>query len=162
MKKKLFVQGGTLGALFTVLALFLVARSVLVVMQVEREWQSTHVEKLTDIGTTSSLEILPLFEEAAARDDLEAEHGVAYLVKTDEMNLLVDVGMTPARLTHNMRVMGIGAKDLDAVLITHHHPDHVGGKSAWQTNTLVAGDPPLDLHGKPIYVPAAMSGRDGN
>ncbi len=163
MKKKLIVLGVAVIGL-AALGLFvilnnerIVRQNALVVQQVEQEWQATRVEKMADIGTTHSLEILPLFEEAAARDDLEAEHGVSYLVKTDKLKLLLDVGLTPARLSHNMQALGISEKDFDAVLITHHHPDHVGGQKAWETNTVIAGDPPLDLHGKQVYVPMAMS-----
>lgn len=156
MKKVLILAAAIIGLSLS-LALFLLVRNVLVVFQVEQEWQTAHVEKLPSIGTTRSLEILPLFEEAAAHDDLEAEHGVAYLVKTDEVTILVDVGWTPARLYRNMRALGVAEKDFDAILITHPHPDHMGGKTAWQTNTLIAGDPRLDLRGKQVYVPVPMS-----
>ncbi len=163
MKKKFVVLGIVVG-LAAAIGLFVVlnnerisATNALIVRQVEQEWQTTHGGKMADIGTTRSLEILPLFEEAAARDDLEAEHGVSYLVKTDQLNILLDVGLTPARLSRNMQALGISEKDFDAVLITHRHPDHMGGKSAWEKSTLVVGDPPLDLRGKPVYVPVAMS-----
>ncbi len=102
MKKKLFVLGIVVGlaaalGLFVFLSNERIARqNGLIVQQVEQEWQTARVEKMADIGTTRSLQILPLFEEAAARDDLQAEHGVSYLVKTDKLNLLLDVGLTPA------------------------------------------------------------------
>src|SRR4029078_3575492 len=107
-----------------------------------QEWQTTKVEKIGNLGTTQTLEILPLFEEAKARDDLELEHCVSYLVKTDNQNILLDVGMTPARLSHNMQGLNVSEKDFDIVLITHLHPDHTGGTDAWRSNTIVAGAPP--------------------
>ncbi len=157
MKKKMTILGGTVVGLAAAIGLLLVLRNALIGWQVDQEWQTTRVEKMADIGTTRSLEILPLFEQASARDDLEAEHGVSYLVKTDKLNILLDVGLTPAILSHNMQALGIGKKDFDVVVISHDHPDHVGGARARETSTLVAGDPPLDLHGKQVYVPVAMS-----
>ncbi len=129
---------------------------------IEREWQLTRGEKMQNLGTTRSLEILPLFEEATSRGDLELEHSVSYLVKTDHQNILLDVGMTPARLSHNMHALDVSEKDFDAVLITPIHPDHLGGTNAWWNNMLMAGDPPLDLRGKPVYVPLPMGNRDLN
>jgi 7,8-dihydropterin-6-yl-methyl-4-(beta-D-ribofuranosyl)aminobenzene 5'-phosphate synthase len=126
----------------------------------EQEWQATRVEKVQNLGTTHLLEILPLFEEAKASDDVELEHGVSYLVKTDHQNILMDLGTTPARLRHNMQALHVGENEFDAVLITHLHPDHIGGTNAWWTSTLVPGDPPLDLKGKPIYVPMPVSNAD--
>lgn len=157
MKKRIFILGCAFILLISAVVIALAAREVLAAAQVEQEWQTTRVEKIHSLGTTRSLEILPLFEEAAARGDLEPEHGVSYLIRTDHQNILLDVGMTPGRLSHNMRGLGVSERDFDAVLITHIHPDHIGGTNAWWNNTLVAGDPPLDLSGKRIYVPLAVT-----
>lgn len=143
--------------LIVLLAAGLWARTALADASVEQEWRTTRVDKMAGLNTTRSLEIVPLFEEASARNDLQLEHGVSYLVKTDHLNILMDVGMTPARLSHNMRALGLSEKDFDAVFITHIHPDHMGGTDAWWNNTLTAGDPPFDLRGKLVYVPLAIN-----
>lgn len=156
-KKALLIGGGVLGLLVAIIVVVTMVFDALVAAQVAQEWQTTRVEKIENLGTTHTLEILPLFEEAVARNDLEPEHGVSYLVKTDHQNILLDVGTTPARLWRNMKQMGITERDFDVVFITHIHPDHVGGMDAWWSKTLVAGDPALDLQGKRVYAPAMLN-----
>ncbi len=126
--------------------------------EAERQWTNTVVQCVPELGTTRSLEILPVFEQAVARPDLEPDHGVSYLVRTDHLTILLDVGMTPARWQHNAQVLGLGAADFEAVFITHLHPDHIGGQDAWQANTITLGAPALDLSSKGVYVPLAMTG----
>lgn len=157
LKKILIITGGVLILLIAAVVFLPRIRDSVVIANVEQEWQTARVEKIRNLGTTHKFEILPLFEQAAARPDLEADHGVSYLIKTDHQNILLDVGMTPARLSHNMQALGISTQDFSSVVITHHHPDHVGGNNAWQTYALTAGDPSLDLRGKQVYVPVPLT-----
>ena len=126
--------------------------------EAERQWQGSTVQRLQDLGTTRSLVILPVFEQAAARPDLEPDHGVSYLVKTDHQTILVDAGMTPARWQHNAQALGLNAAEIDTMFLTHLHPDHLGGQSAWWENTITLGAPPVDLSGKRVYVPLPLNG----
>ena len=162
LKKLVIIAGAVVLLAAAALAFWGIQENARVAAQVDAAWQSARVEPLPGLGSTRSLQILPLFEEAAARDDLEPEHGVSYLVRTDHANILLDVGMTPARLSHNMRSLGLSEKDIDIVFVSHLHPDHIGGVAAWQANTLIAGDPPLALRGKTAYVPLALTHPDLN
>lgn len=157
MKKILLIVAGLIFVVAVLGVSSFLLSNMITAAAIEQEWKDARVEKIRELGTTRTFEILPLFEEAKARDDLELEHGVSYLVKTDELNILLDVGMTPARLSHNMRALGVSEKDFDAVVITHPHPDHMGGTGAWWSNTLMVGDPPLDLTGKRVMVPMSLS-----
>lgn len=156
MKKELLTVVGSILILLVLAAVAFSVRIAWASGAIEQEWQTARVDKVQDLGTTQSLEILPLFEEAASRSDLELEHGVSYLVRTDNQNILLDVGMTPARLSHNLRALGVSEKDFDAVFVTHIHPDHIGGMNAWWNDELMAGDPPLNFRGKRVYVPLAV------
>ncbi len=160
MKRKLWIGGVIMLALVIVGAGAVVLVNWQVNAAIEQEWQTTRVEKINSLGATRALEILPLFEEATARADLELEHGVAYLIRTDDANILLDVGMTPARFSHNLQAMGVSEKDFDALFITHLHPDHTGGTDAWLNNMLVAGDPALNLQGKRVYLPLPVKNAD--
>ncbi len=114
------------------------------------------------LGETKKLEILPLYE-AAGGSDTETGHGVAYLIRTDRATILFDLGYnpdaaSPSPLEQNMARLGISRSDLDLIVISHRHPDHVGGQNWWTNNTFSfdgAAQPSLgDL---PIYVPEAMT-----
>jgi glyoxylase-like metal-dependent hydrolase (beta-lactamase superfamily II) len=88
-------------------------------------------------------------EEALRQRDLPLDYVTTpytYLfVDTGEHQVLVDMGagrLTPrtGRLLQSMRGAGIDPAEIDTVMITHAHPDHVGGT--------------LDDDGKPMYANA--------
>ena len=58
------------------------------------------------------------------------------IVNTGEHRILMDMGMG-GNLARNMRKAGINPSDIDIVIITHAHPDHIGGT--------------LDKEGNPVY-----------
>ena len=56
------------------------------------------------------------------------------MVNTDEHRLLVDTGaggleLSTGKLVKNLRAAGIVPEDIDMVIITHAHPDHIGGNT---------------------------------
>jgi len=67
---------------------------------------------------------------------------ICLTVDTGEHRILVDTGangLAPStgRLVHNMRAHGVAPEDIDTVILTHGHPDHIGGNT--------------DDHGKPAF-----------
>ena len=133
-----------------------------VATQTEREWQTTQVAKIENLGSTQSLLILPLVEAAASGPAFQAEHGVSYLVKTDKATILFDLGMNasatnPSPLQANMQQLGVGEDDFQILVISHDHPDHTGGVQWWRTHTFSLGNQQTDLSAKVVYVPAPLS-----
>lgn len=62
---------------------------------------------------------------------LVAEHGYSVLFtfhkKGESRTLLYDAGLTPETLIHNLDVLGVNLKDVDAIVLSHGHVDHHGG-----------------------------------
>lgn len=113
-------------------------------------------------GTVEHLTILPLFEKATTGPELVMGHGVGYLVQTDAGTILVDTGYNPENLDpspieQNMATLGISLADIDTIFITHHHPDHTGGVGWWQQGTFSLGTTQVDLTGKQILTPIALT-----
>lgn len=117
---------------------------------------------IVDLGTTRRLEILPLVDWSVARPDLRGEAGVSYLVRTDRSTLLFDVGgnlerSDPSPLVANMRALGVRLEDIDTIVISHVHMDHVGGQANAQARTFSLDARQVDLSGKRVFVPAPMT-----
>jgi phosphoribosyl 1,2-cyclic phosphodiesterase len=53
--------------------------------------------------------------------------GNAVLISTEKTNVLVDAGLSAREILRRLAAVGVRHDDLDGVLITHEHSDHVGG-----------------------------------
>jgi len=114
-----------------------------------------------DIGSTSRLEILPLVDWVTASPELRGEAGVSYLVRSDSSTILFDVGgnlegTDPSPLEANMQRLGVRLADIDTIVISHLHMDHVGGQSFARQGSFSLGRQQVDLGGKRVVVPTAM------
>ena len=119
--------------------------------QVDQEWdaeqrrETAHPSRLAGLGTAKTLSVLPLVEFYTADERLAGEPGVSYLVTVDGMKILFDTGRNvreehPSPLLRNMESLGLSPTDIDAVFISHCHPDHVGGHRAdAPANVLLVG-----------------------
>ncbi len=101
------------------------------------------------------LELTILVEEKAEEGYL-GDAGVSYLFRTNLGSLLFDVGFGPERpaLAHNAAKLGVNMDQIDSLVISHLHPDHMGGIKASRLND-VALPKELGLpNGKPCFLPA--------
>lgn len=53
--------------------------------------------------------------------------GNCIYVGTDATHLLVDVGVSCKKTEEGLGQLGLSGKDIDGILITHEHADHIGG-----------------------------------
>jgi 7,8-dihydropterin-6-yl-methyl-4-(beta-D-ribofuranosyl)aminobenzene 5'-phosphate synthase len=65
-------------------------------------------------------------------------------------------GKPESALARNARTLSAGLQDLDAMVISHLHADHVSGIRAMRTRTFSFSAEPLKPRGIPAYVPAPM------
>ena len=127
----------------------------------DRVWTSARYPKLKDVGTVKCLTILPLIDWYTARDPLIGEPGVSYLVRADDTTILFDVGYNtrgehPSPLLRNMAALSVDVTEIDAVVISHAHEDHVGGMAHMMRHTFALSGQPVDLKGMPAYVPVPL------
>jgi 7,8-dihydropterin-6-yl-methyl-4-(beta-D-ribofuranosyl)aminobenzene 5'-phosphate synthase len=85
------------------------------------------------------------------------EHGLSFLVETDDgQRLLFDTGATGSVLLHDLACAGVGVESIDAVVLSHSHPDHTGGLA-----TLLQRRAGLTVHAHPEVLRPRYSERDG-
>jgi 7,8-dihydropterin-6-yl-methyl-4-(beta-D-ribofuranosyl)aminobenzene 5'-phosphate synthase len=143
---------------------FLLIRQAQAFAQIERDLE-TMPEPLLNLGSTSSLEILPLYEKAGDEEEFIIGHGVSYLIRTDGAEFLLDVGNNPektaeAPFLHNMRALGVDWAAVKFIVISHPHPDHIGGVDAWTKGRVMLGSQPVALDAKLVHVPVNLKGKD--
>jgi 7,8-dihydropterin-6-yl-methyl-4-(beta-D-ribofuranosyl)aminobenzene 5'-phosphate synthase len=73
----------------------------------------------------------PLLEAGRAADVPVAEHGLSFLVSITNghtrRSVLFDTGSTVDGLAHNLRVLGVDAAEVEAIVLSHGHFDHTIG-----------------------------------
>ena len=102
------------------------------------------------------LELTVLVDEKTV-DGFRGDPGVSYLVRTNLGTSLFDVGFGPdsPTLSHNAAKLGVDFSAVDAVVISHLHPDHMGGMTAFKSNSVRIPKELDDLKGKPCFLPDA-------
>jgi len=142
--------------------LFFGIRQFLAKLAIERELRSGPISNNFP-QVTSHLEIIPLYDEASVSADFISGHGVSYLIRTDSSTILLDVGGNPDELPvapfmQNMQKLDIDWDEIDRIVISHSHPDHIGGTQAWKNHTVSIGDLelPVALGDRLIFVPTPV------
>ncbi|MFB0535834.1 MAG: MBL fold metallo-hydrolase [Anaerolineae bacterium] len=166
-----------LGGLALAAAGGLAARFHLGRRRVDRVWAAARYPKLKNIGTVKRLTILPLIDRYTAchpstggstgsprssGQALVAEPGVSYLVRADDTTILFDVGLNqrgehPSPLLRNMQALGVPLEEVDYIVLSHLHLDHVGGMEYQRKRTFGLSKQPLNLEGVTAFVPEPMT-----
>lgn len=116
------------------------------------------------LDQVASAKITVLFDWLVGDAKYIGDAGVSYLVEIEDKKILFDLGdrygkSNPDPVLHNIKNLGYEpeefVKKLDAVVISHHHRDHVGGLKAQLGKTFRI---PGELEPKcPIYIPKPLS-----
>jgi hypothetical protein len=142
----------------------LAARYAVGVARAGREWPVQVAAGLGGLGEVDEVSIVPLVERLTGEGSgLHGEPGVSYLVRAGGRRVLFDSGLSGGKsesaLAHNARVLGVSFADLDAVVISHLHADHVGGLRAMRQHTFTFSRDPLEPRGCPRTCPPRCATR---
>ena len=87
----------------------------------------TPLPEPTPTEVAEELTITILYDNNEYDERLETAWGFSCLVEGLEKEILFDTGGDSAMLLRNMRKLGINPQDVDAIVISHIHYDHLGG-----------------------------------
>ncbi len=79
------------------------------------------------LAAKPELEILVLFDNTSAREDLRRSWGFSALVDFRGRRVLFDAGSDPILLLEHLEKMRIDPKSIEHVVISHQHGDHLRG-----------------------------------
>lgn len=153
-----------------VIILLLLFSSYLTYLELERaryakvldsRWVKEEVISLNDIGSTDTLEVMPLVNWYSISEELMTEAGVSYLIKTNDHTILFDMGFnkqkqTTSPLMNNMKVLGIAPEEIDSIFLSHIHRDHIGGVEAEKNKTVNTETAGIPFGSKPLYAPRGL------
>lgn len=153
------IAAGMVGA-GLVLGLRLVSRFALA-RRDHRVWMARRFPPLKFTGAVQNLTVVPLIDRTPSRPDLCGEEGVSYLVKAGGKNILFDVGYNikdehPSPLLRNMQTLGVSLDQVDSLVISHMHGDHVGGDRFQNSRTFSLSGQQVNLDGRQAFVPTQM------
>ena len=121
----------------------LAARYAAGTARADQSWSADVAAGLGNLGEVDEVSVIPLVERLIPEGSrLRGEPGVSYLVSAGGQQVLFDSGLSGGKpesaLAHNARALGVPLADLDAVVISHLHADHVGGLRAMRQHTFTS------------------------
>ncbi|MCK5686958.1 MBL fold metallo-hydrolase [bacterium] len=121
--------------------------------QVDKVEVITLVDNFTDIllpGNDSVIRASFVKDGVISKNALLAEHGLSLLIKVtigDETHSIVlDTGYSNIAVPHNLEYLGLTIEDVEAIVLSHGHMDHVGalkeilGLAGARTNLIMHPD----------------------
>ncbi len=111
-----------------------------------------------ELPALESLDVTVVVEHRTDQG-MESAPGVSYVLASERGRLLMDVAFGPQgpAFLHNWQHLGLSMDDLDAVLITHLHLDHMGGMQAAKGNAVLVPPELAPTKDLPCFVPDGCS-----
>jgi 7,8-dihydropterin-6-yl-methyl-4-(beta-D-ribofuranosyl)aminobenzene 5'-phosphate synthase len=93
------------------------------------------------------LRITVIYDNFGGNEGLRADWGFSCLIEGPEKSILFDTGLDPAIFSNNMKLLKISPEQVDLMVLSHEHGDHIGGLPAFFRMR-------TDL---PVWVPSSFS-----
>jgi len=135
-----------------------------------KKWEQSLYSKLPEVkidpeilGEVEKVDISILIDYYTENSSFIGEPGVSYFIKTNDTSILFDTGFNkkkeePSPLIRNAEKMGIKIpNDVDAVVISHLHLDHVGGMKNQLKKRFSVSKKAVDFNGKTAYSPVKIN-----
>ena len=101
--------------------------------QVDKIEVITLVDNFTDIllpGNDSVIRASFVKDFEISKNALLAEHGLSLLIKVtvggETHSIILDTGYSNVAVPHNLEYLGLTIEDIEAIVLSHGHMDHVG------------------------------------
>ncbi|OQY03954.1 MAG: hypothetical protein B6I20_03955 [Bacteroidetes bacterium 4572_117] len=150
--------------LITVIFVFFIIKTIEVNKGREianEKYARTKVEKFIDKSFVKRLSIMPLIDSESINDSLETENGVSYLISTEDKQILLDLGFNrakkhPSPLLKNMGVLGKSFENINCLVFSHAHLDHLGGMNEQKTKSFSISQSKVETPKIPVYSPVKI------
>jgi 7,8-dihydropterin-6-yl-methyl-4-(beta-D-ribofuranosyl)aminobenzene 5'-phosphate synthase len=108
-----------------VVVIVIVFAVVFLPMRLPRDGEEAQRRTLSLHERSGTLTIL--YDNNPFDDRCMSEWGFSCLIELDDKTILFDTGGDPAVLAHNMEALGVDVTEIDCIVLSHEHGDHVGG-----------------------------------
>ena len=71
-----------------------------------------------------------VYNNVSIDENLESGHGFSCFIECPDKKILFDTGDNPKKLRNNLEKLNILPEDLDILVFSHNHHDHIGGMDA--------------------------------
>ena len=85
--------------------------------------------------TAPPITLTVLYSNTTAVPGTQADRGFSCLIRGTEKTILLDAGMKPEVLFHNLEVLKVDPKEVQVIAISHAHLDHTGCPRALRHQT---------------------------
>jgi len=114
--------------IFIVIIAAIISVAILVFLFAAEQKEEKEVE-VAEMKTVKNITLITLYDNYQYNQELSTGLGFSCLVRLDNKSILFDTGADSPTLLGNSKKLCIDLKEIDAIVLSHEHWDHVGGLS---------------------------------
>ncbi len=93
----------------------------------KNEFIEEYKEKMHEIKKIKNVTLITIFDNYQSSLELKTGQGFSCLIKTENKSILFDTGADSKTLLCNMEKLNINPTEVDIIVLSHIHQDHIGG-----------------------------------